>query len=70
MSLNATVQSLAMGLAATLSGFIITQQPGGQIVGYQNVGYVAIAANLLAMWFVARIVMHDQHANLPDVAPK
>jgi predicted MFS family arabinose efflux permease len=66
MSLNATVQSLAMGLAATLAGYIVTQQSNGQIVGYQNVGYIAIAANLLAIWFVARIVMHDQHTNPPD----
>lgn len=70
MSLNATVQSLAMGLAATLSGFIITQQSDGRITGYENVGYVAIAANLLAIWYVSRIVMHDAHPNLPDVAPK
>ncbi|TAJ81505.1 MAG: MFS transporter [Gallionellaceae bacterium] len=70
MSLNATMQSLAMGLAATLSGFIITQQSNGQIAGYQNVGYVAIAANLLAIWYVSRIEMHDAHPNLPDVAPK
>jgi len=70
MSLNATVQSLAMGLAATLSGFIITQDAAGKLVGYQNVGYVAIAANLLGIWFVSRIVMHDAHTVLPDVVPK
>jgi hypothetical protein len=59
-----------MGLATTLGGFIITQDSAGMIVGYERVGYVAIAANLVAIWFVSRIVMHDQHANLPDVAPK
>jgi predicted MFS family arabinose efflux permease len=63
MSLNSTVQSLAMGLAATLAGFVVTQQSDGHIVGYQNVGYVAILANLLAIWYVARIVMHEQHVN-------
>ena len=70
MSLNATVQSFAMGLATTLAGFIITQDSTGMIVGYQWVGYVAVTANLLAIWFVSRIVMHDQHPNLPDVIPK
>ncbi|MDH2917327.1 MAG: MFS transporter [Gallionella sp.] len=70
MSLNATVQSLAMGLAATLSGFIITQDAAGHVIGYQNVGYVAITANIIAIWFVSRVVMHDAHPNLPDVAPK
>ena len=67
MSLNSTVQSLAMGLAATLGGFIVTQQSNGQIAGYQNVGYIALAANLLAVWFASRVVMHDRHINLPDV---
>jgi predicted MFS family arabinose efflux permease len=68
MSLNATVQSLAMGLAATLAGFIVTQQSNGQIMGYQNVGYVAIGANLLAIWFVSRIVMHDRHVSVQTIS--
>ena len=70
MSLNATVQSLAMGLATTLGGFIIAQDDAGRIIHYQTVGYVAVAANLFAIWFVSRIVMHDQHPSLPDVTPK
>jgi len=70
MSLNATVQSLSMGLATSLAGFIITQNETGQIIGYGLVGYVAIAVNLLAILFVSRIVMHDQHAGVPDVALK
>ena len=64
MSLNGTVQSLAMGLATTLAGFIITLDGAGKIVGYQNVGYVAVAANLLAVAFVSRIVLHDRPAQL------
>ncbi len=70
MSLNATVQSLSMGLAATLAGFIVTQQSNGQIAGYKNVGYVAIGANLLAIWFVSRIVMHDMHVHAADLKPE
>jgi predicted MFS family arabinose efflux permease len=70
MSLNSTVQSLTMGLATTLGGYIITQDSSGLIVGYPTVGYIAVTANLLAIWFVSRIVMHDQHASLPDVVPK
>jgi predicted MFS family arabinose efflux permease len=70
MSLNASMQQLASGLASTLAGFIITQNSTGQIVGYEKVGYFAIAGNMLAIWFVVRIVMHDQHATVPDIAPK
>lgn len=61
MSLNATTQSLAMGLATTLAGYIISQDADGRIADYGMVGYVAVAANLLAIWFVSRIAMHDRH---------
>ncbi|MDP2143799.1 MAG: MFS transporter [Gallionella sp.] len=60
MSLNATTQSLAMGLATTLAGYIISQDASGQIVDYGEVGFAAVIANLLAIWFVSRIEMHDQ----------
>ncbi len=60
MSLNSTVQSFAMGLATTLAGFIITQDSAGGIIGYKTVGYIAMAANVLAIMFVSRIAMHDQ----------
>lgn len=63
MSLNATVQSLAMALASTLAGFLIKQNSTAQIVHYEVVGYVAIAANLLAIWFVARITVHVAHTS-------
>lgn len=56
------VQSLAMGLATTLADSLITLDGSGRIVGYPLVGYVAVAANLLAIWFVSRIVMHGRHA--------
>jgi predicted MFS family arabinose efflux permease len=70
MSLNATVQAFAMGLATSLSGFIITQNSAGQLVDYKLVGYVAIAGNLLAILFVSRIAMHDTHVAVPDIALK
>jgi predicted MFS family arabinose efflux permease len=68
MSLNATVQSLSMGLATTLAGFIITQNDASQIVGYGLVGFVAVTGNVLAILFVSRIVMHDQHVTVLDIA--
>jgi predicted MFS family arabinose efflux permease len=70
MSLNATVQSLSMGLATTLAGFIITQNDAGHIFDYGLVGFVAISGNVLAILFVSRIVMHDQHVTVPDISLK
>lgn len=61
MSLNGTVQSLAMGLATSLAGFLTSLDDSGRIVDYPLVGYVAVAANLLAIWFVGRIVMHGRN---------
>ena len=60
MSLNGTVQSLAMGLATTLTGSLTTIDASGRLVGYPVVGYVAIAANILAIAFIGRIVMHGR----------
>ena len=62
MSLNGTVQSLAMGLATTLAGFVTSLDDSGRIVGYPLVGYVAAAANLIAVWYASRIVMHGRNA--------
>jgi predicted MFS family arabinose efflux permease len=66
MSLNGTMQSLAMGLATTLAGFLVTMDGGGRLEGYALVGYVALAANLLAVGFVSRIVLHDRHPAQAD----
>lgn len=58
MSLNGTVQSLAMGLATTLTGSLTRIDANGRLLGYPLVGYVAIAASLVAIYYVGRIVMH------------
>lgn len=60
MSLHATTQSLAMALATTLAGVLITQDSTGHITGYGTVGFIAICANALAIGFVTRVVMYDQ----------
>ncbi|WP_043421263.1 MFS transporter [Azonexus hydrophilus] len=62
MSLNGTVQSLAMGLATTLAGFLVNMDDSGRMVGYPLVGYVAVVANLAAIWCASRIVMHGRNA--------
>lgn len=69
MSLNGTVQSLAMGLATSLAGFIITLDGTGRIAGYALVGYVAVGANLLAIAFVSRIQLRDRPAQAENSGP-
>ncbi|MDP1651633.1 MAG: MFS transporter [Rhodocyclaceae bacterium] len=57
LSLNGAVQNLFSGIAAYLGGLMITME-GGQLVGYGNVGLLAMGATLLAIYFVGRIRMH------------
>jgi predicted MFS family arabinose efflux permease len=59
MSLNGTVQNLFAGIAAYLGGLIMTQDATGKIVGYGNVGFVAMAATVVTLWLVGRIRLHD-----------
>lgn len=66
MSLNSTVQSLAMGLSTTLGGFIVTQNASGTFTGYESAGYIAVLLNVLAIIFVSKIVMHD-HSVAPVI---
>lgn len=55
MSLNSSVQQAASGFAALVGGLLVSRNVSGMLVGYSNVGYVAIIATLIAMWLVARL---------------
>lgn len=59
LSLNATVQSMAMGLASMIGGVFITQTPEGLIGGYGWVGLVAAVFNVLAALWVGRVVIRN-----------
>lgn len=55
MSLMASVQMLASGLATFIAGLIITQTPNGQMVHYNLVGYLAVACGMLAIWLAPHL---------------
>jgi predicted MFS family arabinose efflux permease len=54
LSLNGAVQNLFSGIAAYLGGLMITME-SGRLVGYGNVGLLAMGATLLAILFVGRV---------------
>ena len=58
LSMNGAVQQLAAGGASYIGGAMIAADASGHIVGYGAVGYLAIAATLIAMAFVGQIQMH------------
>jgi predicted MFS family arabinose efflux permease len=57
LSLNGAVQNLFSGIAAYLGGLMITLE-GGRLIGYGNVGLLAMGATVLAIYFVGRIQMN------------
>ncbi|MEN7550896.1 MFS transporter [Rapidithrix thailandica] len=49
MSMRTAIQQLGSGLAAFVSGIIITVNASGQLTHYDTVGYIAIASSFLAI---------------------
>lgn len=55
MSLNASVQSAAMGVAAFIGGLLIHRSADGLVQGYGTSGWLAAAATLLSLAAVGRL---------------
>ncbi len=55
MSMFSSVQQIASGLAASLSGFIIQKTPDGQLTEYPTVGLVAVIATIIAIWISTKL---------------
>ncbi|QHL87033.1 MFS transporter [Nibribacter ruber] len=56
MSVNSSVQQLASGLAAFLSGLLITNAPGqDDLIGFGTVGLIAAFFTLVSMWVVTKL---------------
>jgi len=54
MSLNTAIQQLAAGLASLLSANVIVAN-AGRLEKYEVVGYVAVAATLMALWILPKV---------------
>jgi predicted MFS family arabinose efflux permease len=66
MSFNSSVQQLTAGVAAFISGAIVTENSSGQLVNYNVVGYLAIVACFLSIWAASRIVTAEEYALTTD----
>jgi predicted MFS family arabinose efflux permease len=55
MSLNASVQQMACGLAAVVAGALVGEAESGQLTGYPMAGLVAVAATAISMALVGRL---------------
>jgi hypothetical protein len=60
MSVNASVQQFAGGLASSVAGLIVVQAPDGHLLHYDVLGYVVVSAMMLTialMYPINRAVM-------------
>jgi predicted MFS family arabinose efflux permease len=55
MSFNSSVQQLAAGLSAFLSGLIIEKAAAGTLLHFDTIGYLASAATLLCIFIIRRL---------------
>ena len=58
MTLNASVQSAAMGLAAFVGGLIISRDAQGLVQGYWMAAVLGAVASLGAVWVAGRLTLH------------
>jgi predicted MFS family arabinose efflux permease len=59
MSLSGCSRDLAMGLASSLGGWIVTQEPSGRLRNFNVLGWLALAAGVVSIWLAARVRVND-----------
>lgn len=58
MTLNASVQSAAMGLAAFTGGTLVRRDADGQLQNYWQAALLGALASVLAIWLAGRLTLH------------
>jgi hypothetical protein len=58
MTLNASVQSAAMGLASLAGGMLISRDAQGLVQNYWMAAVVGMLASLGAVWVAGRLHLH------------
>ncbi|MDZ4676763.1 MAG: MFS transporter [Oligoflexia bacterium] len=56
MSLNSSVQQFSSGIASFMAGNIIVKSATGQLLHYNVVGYISVAATLLSLYLGSRLI--------------
>jgi len=64
MSINSSVQQLAAGFAAWISGIILGQSATGQITHFSVTGFVSVACALFCIYLSRFLATRDQRRNI------
>jgi predicted MFS family arabinose efflux permease len=62
MSINASLQQMAIGLAAVVSGIVVGEAPGGEITGYTAAGLIAAFSTGISMLLAGRLRVAEEIA--------
>src|SRR6266545_7007648 len=65
MSLSGCARDLAMGVASSMGGWIVTREPSGQLENFQWLGWMAVAAGLVSVWLASRVRVKETVAPIP-----
>jgi predicted MFS family arabinose efflux permease len=69
MSMNSSVQQLASGLAAFVSGHLLGQAPGGQITHYPLIGVISASCALVCIYMARFLKSAERAPGLVDALP-
>jgi sugar phosphate permease len=65
MSLSGCARDLAMGVASSLGGWIVTKGPSGQLQNFHWLGWLAVAAGLISVWLGSGVRVQEGAALIP-----
>ena len=54
-AISSSLQQFFGGLASVLGGVIVSQAPDGQLIHFNRIGFVVVAASLATLFFIYRI---------------
>lgn len=63
------VQHLSAGLGSYTAGKLLTTNANAEFVGYNHVGYLAVAATLLSVWLASKLRIYETPLALAEEAP-
>jgi predicted MFS family arabinose efflux permease len=55
MSLTACTRDLVSGVTTAMGGLMVTRASSGELVHYNWLGWIAVAASLLSLWLARRV---------------
>ncbi|HYD85311.1 MAG TPA: MFS transporter, partial [Opitutus sp.] len=67
LSLTSCARDLASGISSTLGGWVVVKQPSGQLLHFNWLGWIAVAAGLLSIAVARTVRVNDTGAPSPLV---